>query len=60
MLQSRTRWPSFRAPLIATSLVAMLGAGCSLVPPEEDPTYIKLSELDSRLTRVERVIDSEG
>ena len=60
MLQFRTRWPSFRAPLIATSLVAMLGAGCALVPPEEDPTYIKLSELDSRLTRVERVIDSEG
>jgi len=60
MLQSRIGWPSFHAPLIATTLVATLGAGCALVPPEEDPTYIKLSELDSRLTRVERVIDSEG
>jgi TolA-binding protein len=31
-----------------------------MVPPEEDPTFIKLSELDSRLARVERVVDSEG
>lgn len=31
-----------------------------MVPPEEDPVYIKQSELDSRLSRVERVIDSDG
>lgn len=37
-----------------------LASGCTMVPPEEDPTQIKLNELDSRLTRVERAIDSEG
>jgi tol-pal system protein YbgF len=31
-----------------------------MVPPEEDPTNIKLKELDTRVTRVERVIDSDG
>jgi tol-pal system protein YbgF len=61
MLQFRIHSSSFRPlPLAAAALVAALGAGCALVPPEEDPTFIKLSELDSRLTRVERVVDSEG
>ena len=61
MLQLRIHSSSFHpVPLLAAVLVATLGAGCSLVPPEEDPTFIKLSELDSRLTRVERVVDSEG
>jgi len=60
MLQFRIHRPSFHLPLAAAVLVATLGAGCALAPPEEDPTYIKLSELDSRLTRVERVVDSDG
>lgn len=61
MLRSRFHWSSLHpAPMLAAVLVASLGAGCTLVPPEEDPTFIKLSELDSRLIRVERVIDSEG
>jgi tol-pal system protein YbgF len=61
MLQLRIHSSSFRpAPLVAAILLATLGAGCAMVPPEDDPTFIKLSELDSRLTRVERVVDSEG
>lgn len=40
---------------------AVFSAGCTmLVPPEEDPLYIKQTELDSRVARVERVIDSDG
>lgn len=35
-------------------------SACTLVPPEEDPVYLKQAELDSRLSRVERVIDNEG
>lgn len=46
-------------PLL-TLLPALLAAGCAMVPPEEDPVFIKLSEMDSRLGRVERVIDNEG
>jgi len=46
--------------LLALVAVAQL-AGCALmVPPEDDPLYIRQSELDSRVTRVERVLDSEG
>ena len=42
-------------------LPVLLVSGCTmLVPPEEDPLYIKQTELDSRVARVERVIDSEG
>jgi len=47
------------------SLGLMVGpillAGCSLmVPPEEDPLYLKVTEMDNRLDRVERLTDNEG
>lgn len=49
------------ATAVATALATVLISGCALMaPPEEDPTNIKLAEIDSRVTRVERVIDSEG
>jgi tol-pal system protein YbgF len=31
-------------------------AGCASTPPEEDPVFQKLTELDSRLLRIERVL----
>jgi tol-pal system protein YbgF len=34
--------------------------GCTLVPPEEDPMYLKQVEIDNRLVRVERIIDNQG
>ncbi len=47
--------------VMATVLATALVSGCALMtPPEEDPTNIKLKELDTRVTRVERVIDSDG
>jgi len=52
----------FLAPMIL-GLVAgpVLLAGCSLmVPPEEDPLYLKMTEMDNRLDRVERLTDNEG
>ncbi len=40
---------------------AGLLSGCTLLqPPEQNPLYIRQAELDSRVTRVERVVDSEG
>jgi tol-pal system protein YbgF len=45
-------------PAVA-SLTAVL-AGCTLVPPEEDPVYLKQVEIDNRLVRVERIIDNQG
>jgi tol-pal system protein YbgF len=44
-------------------LVGMLTltTGCSLmVPPEEDPLYLKMTDIDSRLVRVERLVENEG
>lgn len=43
--------------LIATGVLT----GCELmVAPEDDPMYVKTTELDNRLTRVERVVDNES
>ena len=47
--------------VLPTPVLVVLLSGCALmVPPEEDPLYIRQAELDSRVTRVERVLDSEG
>ena len=49
------------ARLLPVALAGVLVSGCSLfVPPEQDPTNIKLAAIDSRVVRVERVIDSDG
>lgn len=51
-----------RSSLIRFVVPAALAAGtaCTTLPPEEDPVYLKLSEIDSRVVRVERVIDNQG
>lgn len=41
--------------VIAAAACACL-AGCASTPPEEDPVVQKLTELDSRLLRIERVL----
>lgn len=46
--------------IILAAGVLSLAAGCTLVPPEEDPLYLKMTEMDSRLVRVERLIENEG
>ncbi len=43
-----------------TVLLPLVAAACTLVPPEEDPVYLKQVELDNRLARVERVVDNQG
>ena len=45
---------------IAVPAALMAGTACTTLPPEEDPVYLKLSEIDSRVVRVERVIDNQG
>ena len=47
--------------LICLPVCLTLLVGCELLtPPEEDPVYIKLTEVDNRLVRVERLIENEG
>jgi tol-pal system protein YbgF len=47
-----------RSILLAT--LATLVAGCATTPPEEDPVVQKLTELDSRLLRLERVLANQS
>lgn len=44
------------APLVACALLA----GCASTPPEEDPVVQKLTELDGRLLRIERVLANQS
>ncbi len=55
-----TRISRIPAGLWLAAAAALLG-GCELMmAPENDPTQLKLTELDNRVNRVERVVDSEG
>ena len=40
--------------------LALTLAGCATTPPEEDPVQIKLNDLDTRLTRIERVMQNQS
>lgn len=46
--------------LLVSLLVTSLLAGCATVPPEEDPVYLKLTDMEARLMRIERVIDNQS
>lgn len=50
---------SGRFVLVAAGLVAMIGCD-GMMSREDDPTTLKVNELDSRLSRVERMVDNEG
>lgn len=39
---------------------AMLLAGCSLTPPEEDPVQVRLADLDARVAKIERIIANQS
>lgn len=50
--------PGVRAGLIAAVMAVL--AGCATTPPEADPVVQKLSDLDSRLLRLERVLANQS
>lgn len=41
-------------------LATLAVSGCLMVPPEEDPVYLKQVDIDNRLVRVEKIIDNQG
>jgi tol-pal system protein YbgF len=49
---------SMRAAVLAAAMLAL--AGCMSTPAEEDPVQIKLKDLDTRLTRIERVMQNQS
>jgi tol-pal system protein YbgF len=48
-----------RTTLTPLTLIALLGA-CASTPPEQDPVQIKLNELDTRITRMERIAANQA
>jgi len=52
---------SMRARVTSGAAVLLIGvAGCVATPPSEDPVLIKLTEIDDRLQKVERLADNDS
>jgi tol-pal system protein YbgF len=47
-------------PIIALALTTVLVAGCASAPPDQDPTQIRLNDLDARVSKVERIISNQS
>jgi tol-pal system protein YbgF len=46
-------------PTVAIAVTAVL-AGCASTPAEDDPTQVKLRDLDTRVARIERVVSNQS
>lgn len=46
--------------LLGAGLLGLALGACSTTPPEEDPVQIKLHDLDTRLARIERVMENQS
>ena len=46
--------------LSAACIAALAMVGCASTPPDQDPVQIKLNDLDTRLTRIERVVANQS
>jgi tol-pal system protein YbgF len=49
-----------RLPLVAALAACIVLAGCATTPPEEDPVFIRLNDLDRRLERLERILSNQS
>src|SRR5579863_4472084 len=47
-------------PIIVLALISVLAAGCASTPPDQDPVQIRLNDLDSRVSKVERVMSNQS
>jgi tol-pal system protein YbgF len=39
---------------------ALLVGGCASTPPEQDPVFLRLNDLDARLTKIERILGNQS
>jgi tol-pal system protein YbgF len=46
--------------LAVLGFVAALASGCASTPAADDPTQVKLNDLEARVTRIERVISNQS
>jgi len=44
----------------AMCLAVLALAGCASTPPDQDPVQVKLNDLDTRVTRIERVVANQS
>ena len=54
------RFPTRGVGALAIALLASLGAGCASTPAADDPVQVKLNDIDTRLTRIERIISNQS
>jgi len=47
-----------RTPIIVAVFAGL--AGCTTLPPAQDPVFLKLTDLEARLIRIERVFENES
>jgi tol-pal system protein YbgF len=47
-------------PLGALCMLSWSLSGCASTPPDQDPVQIKLKDLDTRLARIERVMENQS
>jgi tol-pal system protein YbgF len=55
------RFPTRRVGALAVAVIATLSAaGCASTPAADDPVQVKLSDIDARVTRIERIISNQS
>jgi tol-pal system protein YbgF len=45
---------------LSACAASLLLAGCASAPPEEDPVFLRLNDVDARLTKVERILGNQS
>src|SRR5271166_2359395 len=56
----RAVMPRASSPSSAICLTVLALAGCASTPPDQDPMQVKLNDLDTRVTRIERVVANQS
>jgi tol-pal system protein YbgF len=46
--------------LLTPICIAVAAAGCSTLTPTEDPVYLKMTDLEARVIRIERVVENQS
>lgn len=52
--------PSTRTLSCAVAAVALAVGGCAALPPEEDPVQLRITDMESRLIRIERIVENQS
>ena len=56
----RTSMRRTACALFAGLATALFAGGCASTPPEQDPVFLRLNDLDARLTKIERILGNQS